>query len=150
MDLYSPSNTRTLDVFASVSLTWLLPLLLWLQTHLTFSKIQNANANTRSGDVQAFVTTSQPQAMSVFRAYWTLPPSSAVVPPQPGTGTGGIATLESRAAILLHEVCITAHNPPNQFLSAYMSPKALPLYLRYPLLHRSKQRPSLCRTLWSR
>ncbi len=52
--------------------------------------------------------------MSIFRAYWSLPPSSAVVPPQPGTGTGAITTLESRAGTLIHEVCTTSHNHPNK------------------------------------
>ncbi len=68
------------------------------------SRDKNAVANTASGDLQAFVTDAQPQGMTIFRSYWNMRPSTAVVPPHPGTGNGGIASLESRAAILLHEV----------------------------------------------
>ena len=43
--------------------------------------------------------------MTVWRSFWTYPPSATLVPPQPGTGNGNIDTLITRAAILLHEVC---------------------------------------------
>jgi len=67
--------------------------------------------------MEAMVTDVTPEVLIIYPAFWELPRSAAIVPPAPATSRNDISSLESRGAVLLHEVYAAVHtNRADEFI----------------------------------
>ncbi|KAN0066836.1 hypothetical protein V8E54_015008 [Elaphomyces granulatus] len=104
--LYSPSNTHSIPVLPGEN-----------------ARMPSSSVPGQIVDVNAFVTTQAPQGMTLFGAYWRLPPSAAVVPPAPVSATNDISSLQSRATTILHELMHFSYILPGNAGSSASAPR---------------------------